>query len=416
MVAYLDITGVQMNVITTQCCIAGGGPAGMMLGYLMARAGVETVVLEKHADFLRDFRGDTVHPSTLRIMDELGLLDEFLQLPHQKLQYLRGYFGNERVQLGDFTGLPPRYNFIAFMPQWDFLNFLAAHGKRFPQFKVLMESNVKGLIEEGGIVGGVNAEGPVGAFEVRAPLTIGADGRHSTVRDAAGLHVEDVGVPIDVLWFRVGRDRSASDGIFTRITAGKILITLDRGEYWQCAYVIPKGGSDALHARGLDAFKAGVLESAPQLRDHIADIRNWDDVKLLVVTVDRLTNWSRPGVLCIGDAAHAMSPVGGVGINLAVQDAVATANALAAKLRSGAVTADDLDSVRRRRLFPTRATQMLQIQMQNNVLAPVITGKNAELKVPLAMRMLTALPPLQRFLARMVGLGVRPEHVESPQA
>jgi 2-polyprenyl-6-methoxyphenol hydroxylase-like FAD-dependent oxidoreductase len=398
----------------TRCVIVGGGPAGMMLGFLLARAGVETVVLEKHADFLRDFRGDTVHPSTLRIVDELGLLDEFLRLPHQKLRRLSGLFGDERVALADFDGLPERYAFIAFMPQWDFLNFLASEGRRLPRLSVRMRSTVESLIEEDGTVVGVRGRGDDGAFEIRAALTVGCDGRHSLVREAAGLPLESIGTPIDVMWFRVPRDPTGFDDTLARITNGRIVVTLDRGDYWQCAFVIAKGGAEALRARGIEAFRSEVAKAASVLAPHVGAIASWDDVKLLSVSVDRLTRWSKPGLLCIGDAAHAMSPVGGVGINLAIQDAVAAANALAERLRDGTVDEADLDGVRERRLFPTRVTQMFQVQMQNNVLAPVISGRNAELAVPRPMRVLSAVPALRRLLARALGMGVRPEHVRSP--
>ena len=401
----------------TTCCIAGGGPAGMMLGYLLARAGVRTLVLEKHGDFLRDFRGDTVHPSTLRIMDELGLLDAFLQRPHQRLDVIGGWFGAKHVQLGDFRGLPARYAFIAMMPQWEFLDFIADEAKKLPTFTLRMRAEVAGLIEAGGRVAGVRGRADDGDFEVRADCVVGCDGRHSTVRAAAGLPVEDVGAPIDVLWFRVARDPAEIDNSLARIAAGHFVVTIDRGSYWQCAFVIAKGGAEALRARGIDAFRADVAATAPVLAPHIdADVRSWDDVKLLTVAVDRLTQWSKPGVLCIGDAAHAMSPIGGVGINLAIQDAVAAANALAAKLRAGTVDADDLDAVRRRRLWPTKATQAAQVGIQSNVLIPVVSGANAELEVPLPMRVLTAVPALQRVMARVLGMGVRPEHVRSPLA
>jgi 2-polyprenyl-6-methoxyphenol hydroxylase-like FAD-dependent oxidoreductase len=387
----------------------------MVLGYLLARAGVQTVVLEKHADFLRDFRGDTVHPSTLRIMDELGLLDAFLARPHQRLQTLTGWFGSHRVQLADFRGLPERYNFIAMMPQWEFLDFLASEACRLPAFGLHMRANATGLIvEDDDRVAGVRGSGPEGEFAIRAECTIGCDGRHSTVRSAAGLTVEDVGAPIDVLWFRVKRDATTEDSSLARIGPGRVVVTIDRGDYWQGAFVVPKGGAEALQRQPIGVFRARVVEAAPLLAAHMEDVRSWDDVKLLTVSVDRLTHWSRPGLLCIGDAAHAMSPVGGVGINLAIQDAVASANLLAVKLRRGRVAEDELDAVRRRRLWPTRATQAMQVAIQDNVLVPVISGANADLQVPLPMRIVTAVPALQRLLARLVGMGVRPEHVRSP--
>ena len=400
-----------------QCCIAGGGPAGMMLGYLLARAGVRTVVLEKHGDFLRDFRGDTVHPSTLRIMDELGLLDEFLQRPHQRLEVIGGWFGDKHVQLGDFRGLPRRYAFIAMMPQWEFLDFLADEAKKLPVFTLRMNANVTGLIEEGGRVAGVRGTSADGAFEIRADCTVGCDGRNSTVRAAAGLAVEDVGAPIDVLWFRVTRDPAEVDSSLARIAPGHFVVTIDRGSYWQCAFVIAKGGAEALRQRPIEEFRAQVVHAGPVLAAHIADdVRSWDDVKLLTVAVDRLTQWSKPGLLCIGDAAHAMSPIGGVGINLAIQDAVAAANLLAVKLRAGTLAESDLDAVQARRLWPTKATQAAQVGIQNNVLVPVLGGANDELRVPLPMRIVTAVPALQRVMARLLGMGVRPEHVRSPAA
>lgn len=404
---------------STRCCVVGGGPAGMMLGLLLARAGVRTTVLEKHADFLRDFRGDTVHPSTLRIMDELGLLDAFLQRPHQRLRSVNGVFGNERVQLGDFSGLPERYAFIAMMPQWEFLDFLAGEARKLPAFSLRMQAEATGLVTEtDGRVAGVRGRSPAGEFEIRADCTIGCDGRHSTVRAAAGLAVEDVGAPIDVLWFRVGRDPGLEDAALARVAPGHFVVTLDRGDYWQCAFVIPKGDADTLQRQPVEVFREKVVATAPLLAPHIGDVRSWSDVKLLTVAVDRLLDWSKPGLLCIGDAAHAMSPVGGVGINLAIQDAVAAANLLAAKLREGgAISEADLDEVRRRRLWPTKATQAVQVAIQNNVLVKVMASRAGEpFEVPLPLRVLTAVPPLQRLFARLLGMGVRPEHVRSPVA
>ena len=404
-----------MAQITTTCCIAGGGPAGMMLGLLLARAGVDVVVLEKHADFLRDFRGDTVHPSTLEVIHELGLLEEFLKLPHRRVERLGGMIGDTPVRIADFSHLPTRCKFVALMPQWDLLNFLVEQGRRYPTFHLHMRAEVTGLIEEGGRVAGVRAKTPDGELEVRAMLVVGADGRGSVVRERAGLTVKDIGAPIDVLWMRLSRRESDGADAFGRIDAGKMFVMFDRGDYWQCAYVIRKGATDEIKAQGLDAFRDAVAGVAPLMRDRVQELRTWDDVKLLTVKIDRLVQWHRPGLLCIGDAAHAMTPIGGVGINLAVQDAVAAANRLAGPLAAGTVSDDDLAAVQRRRMFPTRMTQAFQVFVQNNVLTRVLAGRTTPVP-PWPVRLVSACPVLQRIPARLVGLGVRPEHVETPQA
>jgi 2-polyprenyl-6-methoxyphenol hydroxylase-like FAD-dependent oxidoreductase len=398
----------------TRCCIVGGGPAGMMLGYLLGRAGIDTLVLEKHADFFRDFRGDTVHPSTLQVMDELGLIDGFLKLPHQQLQKMDGNFGGDSIRIADLGRLKVKYPFIAFMPQWDFLNFLRESGKRFTSLKVMMNADATDLIRSGDAVVGVRANTPEGPVEIRADLTIGCDGRHSIVRQCANLEVEEIGAPMDVLWFRAGKRASETESVFARVETGKMLVTFDRGDYWQCAYVIAKGQYDAVKARGLDAFRGDVIGMAPILKSGISDVKTWDDVKLLTVAINRLKRWSLPGLLCIGDAAHAMSPVGSVGVNLAVQDAVATANLLAATLARGCPSEDELDAVRRRREFPVRITQAMQVVVQNNIISVALKPGDRPLKAPLFARLINALPWLQGITARFVGLGVRPEHVRSP--
>ncbi len=394
------------------CCIAGGGPAGLMLGLLLARAGVRACVLEKHADFLRDFRGDTIHPSTLEVVAELGLLDEFLRLPHQEVRVLRAQVGDTTIPIADFTHLPTRCRFLAMMPQWDFLDFLARRAARYPSFALRLRTEATGLVEAGGRVVGVRATGPDGPVEVRADLVVAADGRSSTLRAAAGLPVTELGAPMDVLWFRLSRALADPGGTMGRFDAGRIIVLIERGEHWQCGLVIPKGGFEAIRARGLAAFRATVAALVPLPPDRVEEIAAWDDVKLLTVRVDRLARWWRPGLLCIGDAAHAMSPVGGVGINLAIQDAVAAANLLAAPLRDGRISDDDLASVQRRRMLPTRLTQAAQVLVQNRVLSPLLAGAGP-VRPPLAVRMLGACPWLRRIPARLVGLGVRPEHVRT---
>jgi len=404
-----------MTVLRARCCIAGGGPAGMMLGFLLARAGVDTVVLEKHADFLRDFRGDTVHPSTLEVMHELGLLEEFLQRPHQKLSRIEGQVGGRPIVLADFSHLPVRCGFIAFMPQWDFLDFLAQHARQLPQFRLLMRAEASGLIEEAGSVVGVRGTSANGALEVRAALTVAADGRHSVLREQAGLEVENFGAPMDVLWMRLSRRADDPPNTLGRINAGRILVTLDRGDYWQCAYVIPKGVNDALRQGSIESLRANIVAVAPFFADRVAELRSWDDVKLLTVQVNRLQRWHRPGFLCIGDAAHAMSPIGGVGINLAIQDAVAAANILAQPLLRGALAADDLAAVQRRRDFPTRMTQRMQLFLQRNVIGRVLAS-GATPGIAWPIRLMQRFPLLRRIPARLIGMGFRPEHVRTRAA
>ena len=403
------------ETITTRCAIAGGGPAGMMLGFLLARAGIDVVVLEKHADFLRDFRGDTIHPSTLQIMYELGLLGEFLKRPHQEVRELKGQIGDERVVIGDFRYLPTHCNFIALMPQWDFLNFLAEHARRYRGFHLRMQARATDLIVEDKRVVGVRAETPDGPLEIRADLVVGADGRHSDIRERAGLEVEDFGAPMDVLWLRLSKRPEESQQTLGRIQAGVVFVMLDRGDYWQCAYVIPKGGYDKMRAAGLEAFRAAIVALNRALADRVREIASWDDVKLLTVSVDRLKRWARLGLLCVGDAAHAMSPIGGVGINLAIQDAVAAANILWEKVRTGPVPLEILKKVQERREWPTRATQRLQLFIQDRVISNVLARKTTP-RPPLVVKLLQWFPPLRRIPARVLGMGFRPEHVHTPQA
>ncbi len=401
------------ETIVVRCCIAGGGPAGMMLGYLLARAGIEVLVLEKHGDFLRDFRGDTIHPSTLEVMHELGLLDEFLKLPHQKVYELKAQVGEAQLTIADFRHLPTRCGFVAFMPQWDFLNFLAEKAARYPGFKLMMKAEVSELIQESGRVAGVLAKTPNGEIEVRADLVVGADGRSSVVREKAGLQVKKFGAPMDVLWFRLRRTAEDPTATMGRFVSGRIFIALNRGDYWQCGYVIAKGQFEEMRRQPFETFRTAIVKLAPYARDSMHELRGWDDVKLLTVRVDRLLDWFRPGLLCIGDAAHAMSPVGGVGINLAIQDAVAAANVLFQPLRQGHVALNHLRRIQQRREFPTRVTQGLQVAVQRRIIARVLV-ETGPLNPPFAVRLLANISFLRRIPARIVGLGIRPEHI-SPE-
>jgi 2-polyprenyl-6-methoxyphenol hydroxylase-like FAD-dependent oxidoreductase len=399
--------------VTTTCCIAGGGPAGMMLGFLLARAGVPVVILEKHADFFRDFRGDTIHPSTLELMRELGLLERFLQLPHQKLERLTMQYGDEHLRMVDLTHLPTHCKYIALMPQWDFLNFLAECGKHYPCFDLRMQTEATDLIDENGRVVGIRATSAGGELEIRADLVVAADGRHSTLRARSGLQGDDYGAPMDVLWFRLPHRQNDEAESFGHIEAGVMMIMLNRGEYWQCAFVIPKGGIEQVKAAGLEAFRARVVEMSPYLADRVNELKSWDDIKLLSVAVDRLRQWWRPGFLCIGDAAHAMSPIGGVGVNLAVQDAVAAANRLAIPLKTHSSSDHDLQAIQDRRTLPVRFTQFVQLTMQNRIVSPALAGVRQP-KPPLLFKLLDAVAVLRRIPARLLGLGIRPEHIHTP--
>jgi 2-polyprenyl-6-methoxyphenol hydroxylase-like FAD-dependent oxidoreductase len=402
---------VDGQKIHVTCCIAGGGPAGMMLGFLLARSGVAVLVLEKHADFLRDFRGDTIHPSTLEVMHELGILDEFLKRPHQEVRQIKAQVGDSYLTVGDFSHLPTRCKFIALMPQWDFLNFIAEQAKQYPGFQLKMETEVIGLIEENGRIAGLRAKTSSGELEIFAELSVGADGRHSVVREKASLDIIQLGAPMDVLWMRLSKKTSDPEQTLGRIDAGHILVLLDRGDYWQVAFVIPKGTLDEIRQKGLSYLQKQIGELVPFLRDRVGELRDWDDIKLLTVAVDRLRRWYRAGLLCIGDAAHAMSPVGGVGINLAIQDAVAAANILAPAFQQGHVHLKHLQQIQQRRELPTRIVQGVQIFVQNRIIRRVLASQTGKARPPLVLRLAQRCPILQTVPAWLIGMGFRPEHV-----
>ncbi len=386
----------------------------MMLGALLARAGIDVVVLEKYADFFRDFRGDTIHPSTLQLLDELGWLHDFLALPHNEMREIGGTVAGEFVHLADFSQLPTRCKFIAFMPQWDFLNFLAEQSRRYAGFHLMMETEGIDLIENGGRVTGVRAATKSGEIAIVAELVVGTDGRHSTVRRVAGFDVENLGAPMDVLWMRISKRTGDPPQALGTMNDGHIVILIDRDAYWQCAYIIPKGSFQKLKDAGLAALQDQLVQTIPALRGRVEEIDDWSKVSLLEVRVDRLRQWHRPGVLCIGDSAHAMSPIGGVGINLAIQDAVAAANRLVEPLRDGNVTDTVLSTVQERRAFPTQVTQAFQVFIQNRAIDPILQGVDVD-RPPLAMRLLEEFPYLRRFPALLLGLGVRPEHIHTPE-
>ena len=381
----------------------------MMLGFLLARAGIDVVVLEKHADFLRDFRGDTIHPSTFELMHELGLLDAFLKLPHQEYSRLSGIFNGHMAQIADFSRLPTRCKFIGFMPQWHFLNFLASEAKRFPAFELRMKAEVTDLIQNESGVTGLRVKTEAGDLQVGAELVIGCDGRSSIVRDRAKMEVKEIGVPIDVLWMHISRRDTDPEHLFGFFRHGKLLVLINRDDYFQAGFVIPKGGIDEIKKRGLSALHNELVALAPFLRDRIAELDDWPKIKLLTVQINRLQDWHREGLLCIGDAAHAMSPAGGVGINLAIQDSVATANLLVAKLKCGSVSVADLAEVQKRREWPTRLIQAMQAFVHRHVVTGRESGRPDSL--PLIVRLLQWFPALQTLPARFIGIGPRPEHV-----
>ena len=400
--------------LKTTCCVVGGGPAGVMLGYLLARQGVRVTVLEKHQDFNRDFRGDTVHPSTLEVMYELGLLEDFLKVPHQQLTSVSGVLGDFHFKAADFSSLPTHCKFVALMPQWDFLDFLSGKAKQFPGFDLRMQHQAVDLIREAGRIVGVRVQTPDGPVEIHADLVIGCDGRHSTVRKAAMLEVIERGVPIDVLWFRIRRESDDPEQLLGNLNYGRALVLINRGSYFQAGLLIQKGSFDAIKSQGLEAFRQIISRIAPYVADRVEELKDWDEIKLLTVQINRLRQWHRPGLLCIGDAAHAMSPAGGVGINLAIQDAVATANLLGEPLLEGCVTEDLLARLQCRREFPTRVTQEVQVLAHNGMQR--IFQNPGPAQAPWQLKVAVQIPGIQHLTARVIGMGVRPEHVKGARA
>lgn len=402
------------DIVETTCCIVGGGPAGIILGYLLARAGVRVTVLEKHADFFRDFRGDTVHPSTLEVLNQLGLLPEFLALPHQEVRSLGLVLGGTTFDVADFRHVPATCKFIALMPQWDFLNFIARHASAFPSFRLLMEHEAIELTQDGDRISGVVAKTRQRTIQIRADLVIGCDGRHALTRNAAHLRVIEHGVPIDVLWFRFSRQPDDPADVFAHVNYGKALILINRSDYFQAGLIIAKGSYDELKDQGLEAFRTNIRRIAPFVGDRVNELHTWNDIKILTVQINRLAQWHTPGLLCIGDAAHAMSPAGGVGINLAIQDAVAAANRLTRPLLNRRITNADLAAVQRRRTFPTRATQAAQIRA-HRAFTRVFQNPGPAI-APWQLKLALRIPGIQRAIGYGVGMGVRPERVRTTPA
>jgi 2-polyprenyl-6-methoxyphenol hydroxylase-like FAD-dependent oxidoreductase len=405
---------MDAKTITTTCCISGGGPAGMMLGFLLARAGIDTTVLEKWPDFFRDFRGDTIHPSVMEILFELGLLEDFLKLPHSEVSRAEGEIGTEKLFLADFSHLKLHCPFIAFIPQWNFLNFIADKAKKYPTFHLLMETEAVDIIKDGNTVVGVKAKNKEGDFEIHSKLVVAADGRNSSVRDKSGFIPIASGAPMDVLWFRISRKESDSGSVLGKIDMGMMLIMINRGEYWQCGFLIRKGEFENIKQAGIDLFRKDITELAPAFTDRVQELLDWEQVKLLTVTVNHLEKWYAPGLLFIGDAAHAMSPIGGVGINLAIQDAVAAANILVPAFSKGSVSKRDLAKIQKRRGLPVKIIQRAQVLIQNNVIDRIL-GNRIRFKLPLPMQLLKWFPEVRRIPGYLVGKGFRMEHVKTPE-
>ncbi|WP_461111579.1 FAD-dependent oxidoreductase [Spirosoma jeollabukense] len=399
----------NQKTMQTRCCVVGGGPAGMMLGFLLARSGVDVVVLEKHKDFLRDFRGDTIHPSTLELLVELGLLDEFLELSHQELRSVQITADGQTVPVADFSHLPVHCQFIAFMPQWDFLNFMAEKGEQYPSFHLHMQTEATNIIEENGKITGVRATTQAGDLVIKADLVVGTDGRRSTIREKAGLAVQDFGVPIDVLWMRIPKDPATGEQSLGYLKSGQFMVLIDRNDYFQCGFLIPKGQFESVKQRGLAALQADILSLAPFVGGYVKELDAWDKISLLTVKIDRLRQWFRPGLLCIGDAAHAMSPAGGVGVNLAVQDAVATANQLVPAFQNGQVTVDTLARIQRRRQWPVRVIQAGQIFIHKRLINASVSDPSTI--PPFILWLFRHIPAFRRLPARLIGMGPRPEHI-----